>query len=172
MSYPYTAPVLPSAPTPPWWKRLWFVALAALVIGLVIGAGGASSSTKKASATTSTATVTSVQTSVSTEPGTTQTRTLRPTVIKTVATKTRTATVTFTPRPKPAINDGTYQVGRDINPGTWRTEGGDCYWERDANLSGSIDSIIANDNITGQSIVQLNQGEYFTTNGGCDWRHD
>lgn len=165
-------PNLPAQTPGPWWKRLWFVAVAAAIVGLVIGAAAAGGSKTAASAKTLTATAVRTTTSVSVSVQPAVTRTLRPTVVRTIATRTRTATVTFTPAPKPAIGDGTYQVGRDINPGTWRTTGGDCYWERDSNLSGSLESIITNDNITGQAIVQLNPGEYFTTSGGCDWRHD
>ncbi len=99
----------------------------------------------------------------------------KPTVVRTIATKTRTRTVTYTPPPKPAISDGTYKVGTDIRSGEWRTNGGGedglgCYWEQDKDLSGSIYSVINNDNITGSAIVQLYDGQYFKISGGCDWR--
>lgn len=64
---------------------------------------------------------------------------------------------TPTPIPKPAhkpatptnmkpFGDGTYLVGRDVRPGTWRTDlvGADtCYWERLSSLDGN--GLIAND---------------------------
>lgn len=171
-SYPYTQqpPQMPPvAPRQPWWKRLWVVAAAAAIIGILIGTAGASGNKKVADAKTVTATATTTSVSVSVQPA--ATKTLRPTVVKTIATHTRTATVTYTPAPKPAINDGTYQVGRDIRPGTFRTSGGSqCYWQVSSDPNG--DNILSNDNITGPAIVQLNDGQYFNTSGGCDWRHD
>lgn len=159
---------------------------AGLVLGLIIGgAAGASGSGKgKSSAVagptvtvttgaTVHATVTEVITTIEPVP---QFRTIteKPTVVKVIATRTHTLTVTYTPPPKPAINDGTYKVGVDIKAGQWRTNGhggeGGCYWERDSNLSGSLDSIIANDNIDGPTIIEVNDGEYLELSGGCDWR--
>lgn len=164
-------PALPTPPPAPWWKRLWFVALIAVIIGLSIGAASASGSKKTASAKTVTATAIRTTTSVSVSVQPAVTTTLRPTVVKTIATRTRTATVTYTPAPKPAVNDGEYQVGRDINPGTWRTAGGEqCYYEIDNDINGS--DIVDNNNFTGQQIIQLSPGQYVQFNGGCDWRHD
>ncbi|MCJ1678957.1 hypothetical protein MTF65_16755 [Streptomyces sp. APSN-46.1] len=54
---------------------------------------------------------------------------------------------------------GTFQVGSDIQPGTYRTTGnksGDnCYWERAKDSSGELESVIANDNVTGTSYVTI-----------------
>lgn len=171
----YAPPPRPtSPPKTPWYRHLWVVALAALIIGVALGAGGASGSKQEAKPAP---TVTATLTVTSTAPAPpAQTQTLKPTVIRTIATRTRTATVIYTPPPKPAITDGTYHVGQDIKPGEWRTNGNDdgsgmgCYWERDRSLSGSLDDTIANDNISGSAIVQLNSGEYFKVNGGCQWR--
>ncbi len=60
-------------------------------------------------------------------------------------------------RPAPAIpGDGTYQMGVDIQPGTYRSQGGDsCYWERLRGLSGSSADIIANGAGTGPQVVQI-----------------
>lgn len=70
--------------------------------------------------------------------------------------------------------DGTYVVGKDIKAGTWHTTGqGDgigCYWERDRNLDGDLDSIIANNNITGPTTVSVHKKDVaFQTSGGCTW---
>jgi hypothetical protein len=168
--YPYTPPPSP-IPTrnTPWYKRLWVVGVIAALVGIGIGAASASGSSKKAAAKpgpTVTATV------VSTAPAPpAATKTLRPTIIKTIATRTRVRTETFTPPPKPAFSDGTYKVGRDINAGEYRSAGGaDCYYQRMNDLSGSLDSIIVNDNFSGSSLVHVNNGEYFEVAGGCDWR--
>lgn len=51
---------------------------------------------------------------------------------------------------------GTYLVGSDIRPGTWRTTGAaGCYWARLSNLTGEISGIIANGGSDGQEIVQV-----------------
>jgi hypothetical protein len=70
--------------------------------------------------------------------------------------------------------DGTYVVGKDIRSGTWHTTGqGDgigCYWERDRNLDGDLNSIIANNNITGPTTVSVHKKDVaFQTSGGCTW---
>ena len=148
------------------------IGLAALLVGAGIGAAGAGSSDKKDDAAPSpaaTVTATATATVVHRKPA--KTKTLQPTIVKVVKTKTKTHTVTFTPQPKPAIGDGLYEVGRDINPGTWRTPGGNqCYF---AILNSTNTSDIAdNNNFTGPQIVTLNNGQYFDAEGGCDWRHD
>ncbi|MBN9739423.1 hypothetical protein PP1_031060 [Pseudonocardia sp. P1] len=44
-----------------------------------------------------------------------------------------------------------------------------CYLERSKDDSGELDSIIANDNLTGPSSVTVKDGEFVTFNGGCTW---
>lgn len=75
------------------------------------------------------------------------------------------------------ITDGNYLVGTDIKAGTYTTPGtgstdelDSCYWERAKDDSQELDSIIANDNITGQSRVTVHNGEMFNINGGCHWK--
>lgn len=54
------------------------------------------------------------------------------------------------------ISDGTYLVGADIQPGTYRNEGTSaCYWARLSGTGGTVDDIIANDNPRGQSYVTI-----------------
>lgn len=57
------------------------------------------------------------------------------------------------------LDPGTYLVGRDILPGTYRGEGS-CYWERLRNVGGGFDAIIANGNSDGQFYVQVSQGDF------------
>lgn len=173
--YPY--PATPPTKPKPWYKRLWFAATVTLVIGVVIGTASATgspiSTRTRPSSAKAAATVTATATATTTAPAPpARTRTLRPTVVKTIGTRTRTRTVTYTPPPKPAFSDGMYEVGVDIRAGRYRTNGGGefCYWERDGDLRGGLESIIANDNITGGAIVQLDRGEFFKVSGGCDWR--
>ncbi|PSJ25118.1 hypothetical protein B7P34_29795 [Streptosporangium nondiastaticum] len=71
--------------------------------------------------------------------------------------------------------NGMYKVGADIAPGTYKSAGNKkdgCYWERakDA-LHESADSILANENVTGNAIVTIAPGDaYFKTNGCSDWK--
>lgn len=52
--------------------------------------------------------------------------------------------------------DGAYRVGKDISPGTYRSNGGDgCYWARLRSFSGSLDGIIANGNPAGPTVVTI-----------------
>lgn len=69
--------------------------------------------------------------------------------------------------------DGTFAVGSDIKPGTYRTSGAEgstipnCYWERDKDLSGTFDSIITNGNSTGPAIVQISSTDAAFKTSGC-----
>lgn len=52
--------------------------------------------------------------------------------------------------PATSFEDGTYEVGKDILPGTYAAtvpaDSFGCYWERQKDLTGSFESIISNDN--------------------------
>ncbi|MFJ5777794.1 hypothetical protein [Streptomyces sp. NPDC093094] len=69
--------------------------------------------------------------------------------------------------------DGDYQVGGDIKPGTYRSTGnsdGMCYWERAKDASGEVDSLLANDNVTGTAYVTVKPTDKLFTSSGCsDW---
>ncbi|MCX5333531.1 MULTISPECIES: hypothetical protein [unclassified Streptomyces] len=69
--------------------------------------------------------------------------------------------------------DGDFQVGSDIKPGTYRTTGNDdgmCYWERAKDSSGEMDSLLANDNVTGTSYVTVKASDKLFKSSDCnDW---
>ncbi|MGV9286458.1 hypothetical protein [Streptomyces sp. NPDC003719] len=69
--------------------------------------------------------------------------------------------------------DGDFEVGSDVKPGTYRTTGntdGMCYWERAKDASGELDSLLANDNVTGTSYVTVQPTDKFFKSNGCgDW---
>ncbi len=74
--------------------------------------------------------------------------------------------------PLSEIGTGTYLVGRDIAPGTYRgTAGADpldsCYWERLSGVSGDFDDLITNDNATGSYFVTVDPSD-FAFKTGCD----
>ena len=68
--------------------------------------------------------------------------------------------------------DGMYLVGPELTPGTYRAtnSGGDCYWERLANATGSGGNILANGNETGPVVVQILATDYaFSTKRCGEW---
>lgn len=78
------------------------------------------------------------------------------------------------PTAKPAFKGGgTFQVGSDIQPGTYLTSGnsdGMCYWERAKDAKGDLDSVLANDNVTGNSYVTIQKTDkIFKTTDCKDW---
>ncbi|MFD7447148.1 hypothetical protein [Streptomyces sp. NPDC059909] len=60
-----------------------------------------------------------------------------------------------------------------LAPGTYKTKGpsgaAGCYWARMSDATGSDDSIIANDYITGSGLVELKEGDFFKTTGCKPW---
>ncbi|MEX2458255.1 MAG: PASTA domain-containing protein [Actinomycetota bacterium] len=59
-----------------------------------------------------------------------------------------------------AVDQGTWIVGTDFSPGTYRTSGGDgCYWERLRGFGGEVDDIIANDNPSGSAVVTISASD-------------
>lgn len=76
--------------------------------------------------------------------------------------------------PVSTFSDGVYEVGRDIEAGTYVApggpDGGGCYWKRLSSLAGDVDSIIANDlNHGGQVLITVNSGEYLQVKDCGTW---
>lgn len=131
----------PPQPWPPRKKpRVWPWVLGGLSIPVLLFAG-------------CTAVVASIGSSIDTSTPTT----IAPAVPIIATYEPVTTTVPVPTGPASSINrDGTYMVGTDIQPGTWRTNGGSgCYWERKANLTGGIGSILDNHLGNGQQLVTI-----------------
>lgn len=65
------------------------------------------------------------------------------------------------------FSDGLFQVGRDIQPGTYHTEGtSDCYWAR--LRSSVVNDVSDNDNATGPVTLVINAG-YFQSHHCGNW---
>lgn len=83
---------------------------------------------------------------------------------------------TATPTPSYAhFGDGQFQVGKDIQPGTYRTRVGSsgCYWERLKGFSGAFEDIIANDNTDGPAVVTIAANDAGFTSQDCGtWTQD
>ncbi|MEV6509452.1 hypothetical protein [Streptomyces sp. NPDC051642] len=77
------------------------------------------------------------------------------------------------PATKMAGDGGMFKVGTDIAPGTYRSTGNKddlCYWERAKDAEHGLDSILANDNVTGTAVVTISTKDaYFKTTGCKDW---
>ena len=70
--------------------------------------------------------------------------------------------------PLSRIEPGTYLVGRDISPGTYRGEAGtgvldSCYWSRLSGLSGEFTDLLANDNAVGSYFVSVQDSDHALT---------
>jgi hypothetical protein len=66
--------------------------------------------------------------------------------------------------------DGTFLVGTDIQAGTYHADAspsGNCYWERDSDLNGNLNSIISNDNSSGPVVVQIGSSDAAFNDSGC-----
>lgn len=66
---------------------------------------------------------------------------------------------------KRVLEAGTYIVGRDIEPGLYKGQAGEdimesCYWARLSGVSGGFGDIIANDNATGQFLIQVSSSDF------------
>ncbi|MDQ0605253.1 hypothetical protein QF037_009598 [Streptomyces canus] len=77
--------------------------------------------------------------------------------------------------PKGGIpGDGTFLVGKDIQAGTYRSEGKNkygCYWARLSDTTGEEDAIIANGNAEGPAIVKVAAGDKaFQTTDCQPWK--
>jgi hypothetical protein len=86
-----------------------------------------------------------------------------------LATTTVPPTPPTTPPPTiPGFDDGTFLIGSDVQPGRYiATQLESCYWARLKDASGSLDAIIANDNATGQAIVDIAPTDALFESSGC-----
>lgn len=166
---PPTGPplVAQGAPRRSWYRRgpgITAIAVGVLLVGIGIGSASGGTKTKNVAGATVRVTSTVSETKLVAGP----TITTVPT--KVIATHTKVITKTYTPPVKVAFSDGTYRVGSELRPGTYHTDGGDCYWERDRNSPDPLNKIIDNDNITGPTTIDISGSDYaFSASGGCDW---
>lgn len=81
------------------------------------------------------------------------------------------ATKKAKPKAKTSYSDGTWLVGKspdDIRPGRYRAKGSDnCYWERDKNSLGNLDSILDNSIDPGPQVVTIRTTDYAFKTKGC-----
>lgn len=73
---------------------------------------------------------------------------------------------------KATMDEGTYEIGVDAPAGRYKTVAEDsCYWKRSKDDSGTLDSILANDNVNdgARASVTVKKGEFFTSEGCGTW---
>ncbi len=93
---------------------------------------------------------------------------------QTETTQPRPPTTVHKPVPVPvnAFGPGIYEVGNEIQPGTYTTPGGSyCYWARLRDFNGTPDSVITNNILDGRgrmTIKRTDKGIEFS--GDCEWR--
>jgi hypothetical protein len=164
-----------SDPKPPFYRRGWFPLLTFLV-GAVVGVGSAGGTESEPQ--TRTVTQVSVQEiPVFKESCSDYTRVADIAACRAAQEKREAPAPTTTSRPAatrppaPVYGDGTYEVGSEIKPGTYKTSGGECYWERLKGFSGDFEDILANENISGPSRMTIRSTDKGVTfSGGCEWR--
>jgi hypothetical protein len=151
------------APLVRWWSGLPTFGKVGLVAAVVVGLGllGAVGSAMEVKPTPSPSSVAAVTASPTPQVAASPTASADPTASATPTLEpTPTPIATPTPTPAPtflAFGDGTWEVGTDIQPGTYRTrEGsGSCYWARLSGFGGSLGEIIANENSSGPAVVTI-----------------
>jgi hypothetical protein len=147
------------------------VAAAVCLLGLVITAVGAASAP---AATTPAATTPAATTPSSQPPGNVS--------VPTTAPQQRATTTAAAPASAPpvgaatSVRDGTYEVGKDIAAGRYKTAGPptnatirNCRWQSAKDDSGELRSIISSGDTQGPGSVTVKAGEFFQTSGGCTW---
>ncbi len=75
----------------------------------------------------------------------------------------------------PNFKDGTYIVGKDIEPGTYRAKSPSeaCYYARLSGLSGAMDEILANDNTSNPVVIAIAETDKGFQSKGCGtWTQD
>ena len=67
---------------------------------------------------------------------------------------------TYPTNAQDSFDDGTYVVGEHIQPGTYRTDGGDgCYWERLSGFSGELADVITNGFTDDNVVVTISEDD-------------
>jgi len=122
--------------------KKWVAAIGICFVMFVMGVSNSTPSSNNSSQTTSTSAGNTVSVEAQKEP------------------------VQQTPKSN-AIKQGQYKVGSDIPAGDYVliANGGSAYFQISTDSSGTLDSIIANDNFTSRSIVSVGEGQYFEFRG-------
>lgn len=75
-----------------------------------------------------------------------------------------------------SFDEGSYEVGTDIQAGTYKTSGSNleglpCYWARYSDTTGDFSSLITNELGNGPMVVTIKPSDAMVQTSGCDtWR--
>lgn len=170
------------------WTAVAIASFVALILGVVIGVAAGGTSSTSAAQTTITDPGRTVYESTTSTVSQTVTETVSATKAEREQLKTRAAQLDQRAAAlrqgeralqkeigivkRTSFGAGTYLVGREITPGTYRASGhGGCYWERLSGLGGDFGDIIANDNPAGQAIVAISSSDKAFSSERCGtWR--
>lgn len=144
-SYPGQPMYAPPPPPRKSKRNIWFIVIAIVLMVCCIGGLANAFGNKSSDSSNSPAAQASTPTTAPTQQQ---------------GTPTPTPTPKPTPTPTPTVphfSDGTYQVGKDIKPGTYRTRTGSsgCYYARLSGFGGSTDEIIANNLTDAPAVVTI-----------------
>lgn len=66
------------------------------------------------------------------------------------------------------LGEGTYKVGKDIKAGEYkiRSDGSSAYFQVSKDSKNTLNSIVSNDNFTGEKYVTIADGQYITVRSG------
>ena len=152
-------------------KRLWLIIGIVVLVFIVIGAIASGTNSNQPTTTTTQATQpasTGQQPQPTTQPPT-------PTSQQAATHNSATNSYITTAITYPQFGDGTFVVGQDIQPGTYRTQVASpgCYYARLSGFGGTIGDIIANANTDAPAIVTISASDKGFESVGCGtWTKD
>lgn len=78
--------------------------------------------------------------------------------------------------PASSFDEGSYEVGTDIQPGTYKTTGSNleglpCYWARYSDTSGEFSGLITNELGNGPMVVTVKPSDAMVQTSGCNTWH-
>lgn len=187
----------PKAPST-WWKKPWVIAVAALLVGIGIGSASATSDPKTSAEYKSLAgeleTVkgdlettrgdlsiaeANAEAVLGSLPAREEAVEKAEAAVEKAAAGVTKAEAAVTKREKAVQaaenrieqgtipGDGVFQVGIDMKPGTYRMAGASCYWSINGDANGN--NIIANNNVEGPALVEVQSGQFFETSRCDEW---
>ena len=166
---PAETPAAQAEGATPWWRRRWVIITAAVVLALIVIGALASGNDDNGVGSSTDSAAPSATVEESTDPSATET------VEAPAATPTSEPTATPDPTPEVAgFGSGTVVVGTDVEPGTYRGEGGTtCYWERLSGFGGTLDEVIVNDLGNVHPIVTISESDAGFNSEDCgSWTAD
>jgi hypothetical protein len=170
-------PQQPAERRRPWYQRWWATGMAGFLLGAIVGLAGSSNQDRQTATTVTTVVERLVWTTecekIQNQTERRQCEGIMAGYNKSLQSATTVAPATTQPKattPAPMYTDGIYEVGAEIQPGTYKTSGGeDCYYAR--LKSDDPGDIIVNNITSGPQTVRVRPSDKFVEfSGGCTWK--